>query len=481
LSANEIERDILDQKMRINFINTGLIDYMTHLQFAPGFSVQEDADGHLHIHSPKSSLRLKGLSAAIKQGIARLVTGEKEEVLASLVLQEGEELSLFFYYLEFFKEKGLLSLTATVQEHPFITLTPTTSSFNIKERDDLNTLHFQLSRFCLSRLIGQELVLETPLSSIQVILRTERASAFIHRLAKPQSLSELSLHFPEISAEEMHHILLYLLRSQVVVSEDEEKKNIPLRQWEFHDLLFHTRSRLGRHGNPYGGLYPFREEIAPLPAVKAPASLEKVSLDPPDVQNSPPFFDVLDKRQSRRVHGKTPLTKKQLSTFLFHTARIKRIETTANGETARKSYASGGGFYELELYPLIETCEGISPGLYHYHAQEHALYKLADKSEQTDQFLRDAMHSSVKKEFPQVLFLITSRFQRIAWKYRSMAYATTLKNLGSLYQTMYLVATAMDLAPCGIGGGNSDHFSTVTGLNYYEETTVGEFMLGSLV
>lgn len=60
-----------------------------------------------------------------------------------------------------------------------------------------------------------------------------------------------------------------------------------------------------------------------------------------------------------------------------------------------------------------------------------------------------------------------------------MAYATTLKNVGVLYQTMYLVATAMGLAPCALGGGDSDRFAAAVGSDYYTETSVGEFLLGS--
>jgi SagB-type dehydrogenase family enzyme len=65
------------------------------------------------------------------------------------------------------------------------------------------------------------------------------------------------------------------------------------------------------------------------------------------------------------------------------------------------------------------------------------------------------------------------------WKYEGMAYATILKDVGVLYQTMYLVATAMGLAPCALGCGNADVFSQVAGLNPYEEGSVGEFLLGT--
>jgi oxazoline/thiazoline dehydrogenase len=80
---------------------------------------------------------------------------------------------------------------------------------------------------------------------------------------------------------------------------------------------------------------------------------------------------------------------------------------------------------------------------------------------------------------PQVLIVITSRFQRIAWKYEAIAYSLTLKHVGCLLQTMYLVATVMGLAPCAIGGGNSEIFARVAGLSPLMESSVSEFSLGT--
>ena len=78
-----------------------------------------------------------------------------------------------------------------------------------------------------------------------------------------------------------------------------------------------------------------------------------------------------------------------------------------------------------------------------------------------------------------MLITLASRFQRLSWKYAAMAYATTLKNVGVVYQTMYLVATAMGLAPCALGGGNADRFAAAAGAEYCAESSVGEFLLGS--
>jgi len=107
------------------------------------------------------------------------------------------------------------------------------------------------------------------------------------------------------------------------------------------------------------------------------------------------------------------------------------------------------------------------------------LEAVCGRSEATDALLKDAVRATDQEVRPQVLIIIAARFQRLSWKYESMAYNIILKNVGVLYQTMYLVATAMDLAPCALGGGDSDLFARAAGLDYYAETSVGEFLLGS--
>lgn len=133
----------------------------------------------------------------------------------------------------------------------------------------------------------------------------------------------------------------------------------------------------------------------------------------------------------------------------------------------------------MELYPIINYCQDITSGLYHYHPQAHQLCRLSGKTEPVEALLKDASLSMGQQGMPQVLIVIASRFQRLAWKYEAIAYALMLKHVGVLYQTMYLVATAMGLAPCGSGSGNSDLFAKAAGADYYAETSVGEFALGS--
>jgi oxazoline/thiazoline dehydrogenase len=158
---------------------------------------------------------------------------------------------------------------------------------------------------------------------------------------------------------------------------------------------------------------------------------------------------------------------------------VRRQETSESGEYAFRIYPGGGGEYELELYLAIGSCEGIIPGYYHYAPAEHRLYRLSDLETRVYQLLGFAARASVREDLPEVLITIAARFQRVSWKYQSIGYALILKDVGVLLQTMYLVATAMNLAPCAVGTGDSDLFAAATGTDYYVETSVGEFLLGA--
>jgi SagB-type dehydrogenase family enzyme len=196
-------------------------------------------------------------------------------------------------------------------------------------------------------------------------------------------------------------------------------------------------------------------------------------------QSDLPFTKVLEERKSLRAHGDTTLTANQLGEFLYRAARVREIIPTEHGELCNRPYPAGGAMYELEIYAVVNRCEGLRAGLYHYQPDDHRLSKVAERTQQVERLLEAARHTAVQEHQPQVLFIITARFQRVTWKYQSMAYALILKHVGVLYQTMYLVGTAMGLATCALGGGDSDLFAAATGLDYYAESSVGEFILGT--
>ena len=306
-------------------------------------------------------------------------------------------------------------------------------------------------------------------------------------MANPHTANEIATQIKEIHLDTVKQLISLLLSTQMLcqVSEDgtiAEQTDVILAQWEFHDLLFHTRSRSGRHGNPIGGTYRFSGQIEPLPALSPPRLAQAIALAKSNLENliasDLPFTQVLENRKSIREHGEKPITALELGEFLYRCARVKNQIKTHRGELLTRPYPSGGAMYELELYPVIDRCQDISSGLYYYQPQAHQLCSISSATEATAALLRNA-GMSMGADNPQILIVVTARFQRLAWKYESIAYALMLKHVGALYQTMYLVATAMNLAPCGIGSGDSDLFTKAIGGNYYAETSVGEFALGT--
>ncbi len=347
-----------------------------------------------------------------------------------------------------------------------------------------------ISRFIYLRKDGGRFVLESPLANAKIVLYDSRVITLLNTLVKPCRLEDLYRAHEDISCVAIALFVRLLLTCQALSQMGEqgcsEEETSALAQWEFHDLLFHTRSRLGRHANLYGATFRFRDKIAPLPAVKPPlASDEVVRLYAPDIrtlcENDIPFTRVLEQRHSIRKHGEQPITAEQLGEFLYRTARLRALsEATEEGyERSGRPYPSGGACYELEFYVAVSVCEGLSPGLFHYCPKTHQLYRVAGWTSELNELFEGAYYAAGQQSMPPILIILSARFQRVTWKYEAIAYALILKHVGVVYQTMYLVATAMGLAPCALGGGDSDLFAAVARTNYYAETSVGEFILGS--
>jgi len=100
------------------------------------------------------------------------------------------------------------------------------------------------------------------------------------------------------------------------------------------------------------------------------------------------------------------------------------------------------------------------------------------RAQEVDALLTGAEFAMAAPAVPQILITITARFERISWKYSSIAYALILKDVGVLLQTFYLVATEMGLGGCAIGSTNIDLFAKMTGIEFHVEGPVGQFALG---
>jgi SagB-type dehydrogenase family enzyme len=338
-----------------------------------------------------------------------------------------------------------------------------------------------LSRFAVIRPDSDGLVLESPLAVVAIHLHDPAVVTLLHVLASPHGSGTSVAGLPrEVSGALVDELIGY---GFVRPDRDTEQDDLNFRQWSHHELWFHARSRYGRH-DAASGATSWAEGVFPRPARIRHRSETGVDLYQPDLAMlrtcDPPFTAVLEDRRSVREHDPhRPLTVQQLGEFLYRSARIRAAGYDGEQEVFSQPYPSGGALHSLELYPVISDVTGLRPGMYQYDAHHHRLDRLAAPDQPVRWMLRFAATSAGSAGLPQVLILIAARFGTMMWKYENIGYALLLKEVGALLQTMYTVATAMRLAPCALGTGDSDLFAQATGLPYLTESTVGEFILGS--
>ena len=347
-----------------------------------------------------------------------------------------------------------------------------------------------LSRFAYLRRRGTDMILESPRAGAVFRICDPRIAPLLTTLATPQTVSRLRRRddYPGPA------LLALLLDCQILIAVDTAKPDA-LRQaegddglvlWDFHDLLFHTRSTEGRQANPLGGLYPHTGLIAPLPAIRPAWPGKTIKLEEPGRPPSP-FEKLLHERHSARdFDDERPITLTELSTLLNSVARVRskwssQLEFTDDGpdiEYTGRPYPGAGSAYELELYLVVANCDGLARGFYHYDADAHALAAIDVHPQHFESMLQSAVFAMDATSPPQILITIAARFGRVSWKYSAIAYALILKDVGVLTQTLYMMATDLGLGGCAIGTTNIDLFAKITGLDFHIEGPVGQFALG---
>ncbi|TMJ60468.1 MAG: dehydrogenase, partial [Alphaproteobacteria bacterium] len=125
--------------------------------------------------------------------------------------------------------------------------------------DDSETL--VLSRFAYLRRRGNDMVLESARAGALLRICNPKITTALARLAAPQRISRFRRQdgFPGLE------LLCLLVDCQILFKVNAaagtglrlDEGDDDLVPWDFHDLLFHTRSTEGRQANPLGGLYPF--------------------------------------------------------------------------------------------------------------------------------------------------------------------------------------------------------------------------------
>jgi len=425
-------------------------------------------------------------STVLAQSLSLLSKGAvSEDDLCHYIVERGgqELLPHLFFILGEWKRQGWIDYSVSLDRKVLAKVVPANGHFEFPDGCFETNRSYQLSRFAFLRRDGSEMLLEYAFLDARVVLEDIGGAAVIACFVKPCTRDAAVDHLQGIRADEVAAWLELLARLRVINPADEPEPR-ELATWEFHDALFHQFTRSKSLTQRTGATFRFQGRISPVAALKPAMSPEITALKMPMIQDlirtDPPFSDVLERRRSLRARAEAPMRLDLLGEFLYRVASIRKINDGPDGETLERRYPAAGAIHELEFYVTVDTCEGLARGLYHYNGVSHALARLTAKERHIQRLLDDAARVWGQDYPPQVLITLASRFGRMAWKYERIAYRLTLLNAGVVIQTMYLVATAMGLAPCALGWGDSGLFARAAGLDPVAESSVAEFGLSRM-
>lgn len=350
----------------------------------------------------------------------------------------------------------------------------------------------RLSRFAVLRERNGEPVLESPLSHYRVELHRSLAAWVVGSVGRATTVAEITSAVaapPALVAE----VVRYLVAARMAVTGEPgspprrgarfaEDTDPGLVTWSPAELLFHSRSRLGRHDEPIGAVFDHLAGPPQLPPVRPVPPGRRFALYRPDLSVPAPneltLTEAIELRRSMREFAEAGPTVTQLGELLYRTVRERARAGGVRYEVPTRPHPSTGSLFELDLYLTVERCAGLPSGSYHYDPAGHALTLVNERPDDVDALLSGACVQTDSARRPPVLITMTAQVSRLSSVYGGISYAIALKHVGVLQHALYLVATMLGLAPCALAMGDGELTTTALGLEWPVEVSVGEFVVG---
>lgn len=440
--------------------------------FRPGVTCLTTRAGAILLNPPRSD-ELTGLSAGQLRALKALNVGPG----TVSDLAEPAEMGPVAALVDRLAGGGWLNVTVREGGKDFYSILPIKPAPSRPAPSPSPTL----SKFAVLHRDSTGFVLEHPLSWCDVRLHDPRLLVLLDGSGPVPS---------DVPTQVATKFLEDLAWCGMLAPAGDEDARFEALSWSAPDLWFHRRSTLGERNVTWDHFGPtkwakgrFPQPPARRPDYRgAPIVLPVPDLDAKRAED-PTLTAVLEDRVSTRAFNDVrPITITQLAELLYRTARTRGTQRIGDGEElVSRPYPSGGGLYELEVYPVVRNVTGLDTGMYHYDSFDHALRPVAAAdSKAVAQLLKPASATLTGGAEPQVLLVIAARFGRMMWTYEQIAYAAILKNVGVLMQTVYLAATAMGLGACAQGFGDTAAFVAATGVDERQECSVGSIIVGSV-
>ena len=215
------------------------------------------------------------------------------------------------------------------------------------------------------------------------------------------------------------------------------------RQFLFSTKDAHNAAPKSRRVKHIGWLH----RTAPTPPLfKTYPSRSAVALEKPAIDSA--VSNAISRLQNCRSYRLGPISRADLAEMLYLAWGARGLNQTRYwGPLVDKTSYSGGNRHPVEVYPVIVSVKGLTPGVYHYNVRDHKIELL-----KVGNFARTVRRIGNEQEWirgASVYFLMTAVFKRTMWKYRhDYSLRTIFCDVGHLSQTLYLAAQDRGLGAC---------------------------------
>ncbi len=169
----------------------------------------------------------------------------------------------------------------------------------------------------------------------------------------------------------------------------------------------------------------------------------------------------------------------RLSRLLIDSYGLTAKVMTFSGEPVYlRSAPSAGGLYPAEIYLVSRGTSLLPPGLYNYQVRTHSLMHFWD--DHPWQALQAGCFWHPSLETTQLALVITTVFQRSAWRYQDRAYRRVFLDSGHLLGNLEVAGTLCDYRPHLIGGFADEQINQLLYLDSQEESAIALLALADL-
>ncbi len=204
---------------------------------------------------------------------------------------------------------------------------------------------------------------------------------------------------------------------------------------------------------------------------------EKISLPDPQDNHQSLNYCLQNRRTARAFSGKS-ISLQQLANVLHPAIAPTQQVALGQLEMLFRPYASGGGLYPVEVYPILLDYAPHQAAVTHYQPSKHALSIIQEIDRAAVLACLNDLDDRLAKA--SVVFIFTAVMPRTTVKYGARGHRFALLEAGQVCQNLSLTAVDNGLSTLPWGGFYDDQIADLLNIDNVEEIIVHCMALGAV-